>query len=51
MADQKSLRFIGFGFGAVTATVMLFAAIAMANVERNVLEQHAAGSVVAAQTR
>ena len=34
MADQTSLRFIGFAFGAVTAAVTFMAAIAIMNVER-----------------
>ena len=34
MADQTSLRFIGFAFGAVTAAVTFMAAIAILNVQR-----------------
>jgi len=34
MADQTSLRFIGFAFGAITAAVTLMAAVAVMNVDR-----------------
>ena len=34
MADQTSLRFIGFAFGAITAAVTLMAVIAIVNAER-----------------
>ena len=34
MADQNSLRFIGFAFGAITAAVTLMAAVAVMNVDR-----------------
>jgi hypothetical protein len=39
MADQTSLRFIGFAFGAVTAVVTLVAAISVISVERGIPEQ------------
>ena len=35
MADQTSLRFIGFALGAITAAVTLMAAIAVMNVDRS----------------
>lgn len=31
MGDQRSLRFIGFGFGAITAMVIFVAAIVVAD--------------------
>jgi hypothetical protein len=34
MADQTSLRVIGFAFGAITAAVALMAAVAVMNVDR-----------------
>ena len=36
MADQKSLRVIGFGFSAVTAVVTLVAALLVADATRSV---------------
>jgi hypothetical protein len=35
MADQRSLQFIGWMFGAVTAAVMLVATMAIVNVDRD----------------
>ena len=35
MADQRSLQFIGWMFGAVTAAVMLFAVMAIVNVHQD----------------
>ncbi len=48
MADQKSLRFIGFGFSAVTATVVLVAALVVVDATRSTSGQPA---VVAAASR
>jgi len=42
MADESSLRFIGFTFGAVTAAVTLVAAVLVTNVDRSVFERPAA---------
>jgi hypothetical protein len=42
MADQASLRFIGLALGAVTAAVMLMAALAVTNVDRGLSERPAA---------
>ena len=36
MADQKSLRLIGLSFAAVTAAVMLVAAVVVADAARDV---------------
>jgi hypothetical protein len=35
MADQRSLQFIGWMFGAVTVAVMFVATITIANVDRD----------------
>ena len=35
MADQTSLRIIGFAFGAITAAVTLMAAISVISVDRS----------------
>jgi hypothetical protein len=45
MADQASLRLIGLAFSAVTAAVMLMAAVAMTNVDRGIVERPAAALV------
>jgi hypothetical protein len=42
MADQKSLRVIGFGFSAVTAVVTLVAALLVADASRSDFERPAA---------
>ena len=42
MADQASLRLIGLALGAVTAAVMLIAALAVTNVDRAASERPAA---------
>ena len=47
MADKTGLRFIGLTFGAVTAAVMLMAAIAVMNVERAPAERSVAAASVA----
>jgi hypothetical protein len=36
MADQKSLRFIGFGFAVITAAVTLVAAMVVTDAAQNV---------------
>lgn len=38
MADQKSLRFIGFGFSAITAAVVFVAALVVADAARSTPE-------------
>lgn len=35
MADQKGLRFIGLGFAAITAAVMLMASLIVADAARD----------------
>lgn len=42
MADEPSLRFIGFTLGAVTAAVALIAALLVVNVDRSSFERPAA---------
>ena len=49
MADQTSLRFIGFAFGAITAVVTLMAAIAVINVDRG-LEAPSPAAVLSTST-
>jgi hypothetical protein len=39
MADQRSLGFIGWGFGAVTAVVMLVAVLVVGQAARTVTEE------------
>ena len=39
MADQRSLRFIGIGFGAITAVVLVIATVAVASADRSAGEQ------------
>ena len=46
MADESSLRFIGFTLGAVTAAVTLVAALLVANVDHSVFERPAATMAV-----
>ena len=41
MADQKSLRVIGFTLGAVTAAVTFMAALSVVAVDRDIVEQSA----------
>ena len=35
MADQRSLQFIGVGFGVITALVLVIATVAVASADRN----------------
>jgi hypothetical protein len=49
MADQKSLRVIGFGFTAVTAAVTLVAALVVADASRSDAERPAAVAAAAAR--
>ena len=35
MADQRSLRFIGFGFGAITALVLAIATVTVSSADRS----------------
>jgi hypothetical protein len=45
MADQKSLRRIGFGLSAVTALVTLVATLVVTDAARNGVERPAIGAV------
>ena len=45
MADQKSLRRIGFGLSAVTALVMAVATLVVADAARNGIERPAIAAV------
>jgi hypothetical protein len=39
MADESALRFVGFGFGAITAAVALVAVLLIAQADRSAIEQ------------
>ena len=45
MADQTSLRFIGYAFGAVTAAVMAMAVIAVVSMDPGFGEQPAPSAI------
>jgi len=50
MADQTSLRFIGYAFGAVTAAVMVMAVIAVLSVNPGFGEPPAPTAIVLTST-
>jgi hypothetical protein len=50
MADQTSLQFIGYVFGAVTAAVMAMAVIAILNLDHDIVEQPGSAIVLTSST-
>ena len=50
MADQTSLRFIGYAFGAVTAAVMAMAVIAVLSMDPGLIEQPGSAIVLTSST-